>query len=89
MTERSRGRLCSSLPASGTRSRHRGATSAARLLVGSMLILLGAACSSSATLREATSTRADGETYGFGHVTKLAEITVKKGHSDWQLARAV
>jgi len=54
-----------------------------------MLILLGAACSSSATLREATSTRADGETYGFGHVTKLAEITVKKGHFDWQLARAV
>ena len=40
MTERPRGRLCSSLPASGTRSRHRGATSAARLLVGSMLILL-------------------------------------------------
>ena len=85
MTERPRGRLCSSLPASGTRSRHRGATSAARLLVGSMLILLGAACSSSATLREATSTRADGETYGFGHVTKLAEITVKKVFSTGSL----
>jgi hypothetical protein len=54
-----------------------------------MLIPLGAACSSSATLREATPTRADDETYEFGHVTKRAEITVKKGLFDWLLARAV